>query len=281
MSENGLRLAAGLSPEREAILGLLGERPFASVGDLAKRRELWGCSRASIDHHLQGLFDRDYVDRAEIAWTQKAKRRHFLVSKGNTAVKSISGKPTEWAETEPALRRLLNQGWLIEMSYDIAPRLFSSGAVCTPWRRSFPLVRWRWLSRGPVSAVAEYDMTHPGNALTERLIVPFVGYGLRANPNPLPKNTAQWLSETMPGLIGQTGRQIWFCGVVILAPDRLVGMRARRDLDTTTPRAIVTTDHPYGGTVIEAMEPDLHMIHAEPVAKRRCVSASPNGSKDI
>ena len=241
--------------------------PFVSVADLAKRRELLGWSRASIDHHLQGLFDRDYVDRVEMGWTQKAKRRYFLISKGNTTVERISGKPTEWAETELALRRLSNQGQLLEMSYDIAPGLFSSGAICTEWRRSFPLVRWRWLSRGPVSAVAEYDMTPPGHALTGRLIVPYAWYGFRPKPNPLPKNITQWLSEIMPGLIDQTSWQVWFGGGVILAPDRLSGMRARTDLDTITPRAIVTTDHPYGGTVIEAMEPELHRVHVEPVAK--------------
>ena len=190
MSENRLRLAADLSPEQKTILGLLREVPFISVADLAKRRELLGWSRASIDNHLQGLFDRDYVDRVEMGWTQKAKRRHFLVSKGNAAATGISGKPTEWAETELALRRLSNQGQLLEMSYDTAPGLFSSGAVCTPWRRSFPLVRWRWVSRGPVSAVGEYDMTPPGHALTARLNVPFAWYGFRPKPNPLPKNTA-------------------------------------------------------------------------------------------
>ena len=110
-------------------------------------------------------------------------------------------------------------------------------------------------------------MTPLGHALTGRLIVPYAWYGFRPKPNPLPKNITQWLSEIMPGLIDQTSWQAWFGGVVIVAPDRLSGMRARRDLDPTTPRAIVTTDHPYGGTVIEAMEPDLHMIHAEPVAK--------------
>ena len=267
MGENGFRLAADLSPEQKAILVILRELPLASVADLARRRELRGKSRASIDHHLQGLFHRDYVDLAEIGWSPRAKRRHHFLLKGNTAATSISGKPTEWAETERALRRLSDQGPLVEMSYDIAPRLFCSGAVCTPWRRSFPLVRWRWLSRGPVSAVAEYDMAHPGYALTARLIVPYVWYGFRPKPNPLPKNTAQWLSETMPGLFDQTGRQVWFCGGVILAGDRLAGMRARRDLDPTTPRAIVTTDHPYGGTVIEAMEPALHAINVGHVAK--------------
>ena len=231
MSENRLRLAADLSPQQKTILGLLRELPFVSVADLAKRRELLGWSRASIDHHLQGLFDRDYVDRVEMGWTQKAKRRYYLISKGNTAVERISGKPTEWAETELALRRLSNQGQLLEMSYDIAPGLFSSGAICTEWRRSFPLVRWRWLSRGPVSAVGEYDLTPAGHALTARLLVPFVWYGRRPKPNPLPKNGAQWLDAIVAGLIDQTSWQAWFGGVVILAPDRLSGMRARRDLD--------------------------------------------------
>ena len=261
MSENRLRLAADLSPQQKTILGLLRELPFVSVAVLAKRRELLGWSRASIDNYLQGLFDRDYVDRVEAGWTQKAKRRYFLISKGNTAVERISGKPTEWAETELALRRLSNQGQLLEMSYDIAPGLFSAGAVCPQWRRSFPLVRWRWVSRGPVSAVAQYDMTHPGNTLAARLLVPFVWYGRRPKPNPLPMNAAQWLDASMAGLDDQTGRHLWFGGVVILAPDRLAGMRARRDLDPTTPRAIVTTAHRYGGTVIEAMEPELYGIH--------------------
>ena len=94
MSENRLRLATDLSPEQKTILGLLREVPFASVADLAKRRELWGWSRASIDNQLQGLFDRDYVDRVEMGWSQKSKRRHYLISKGNTAVEKISGKPT-------------------------------------------------------------------------------------------------------------------------------------------------------------------------------------------
>ena len=116
MSENRLRLAADLSPEQKTILGLLRELPFVSVADLAKRRELCGWSRASIYNHLQGLFHRDYVDRVEMGWTQKAKRRYFLISKGNTAVERISGKPTEWAETELALRRLSNQRQLLEMS---------------------------------------------------------------------------------------------------------------------------------------------------------------------
>ena len=267
MSENRLRLAADLSPELKTILGLLRELPFVSVADLAKRRELLGWSRASIDNHLQGLFDRDYVDRVEMGWTQKAKRRYYLISKGNTAVERISGKPTEWAETELALWRLSNQGQLLEMSYDIAPGLFSSGAVCTPWRRSFPLVRWRWVSRGPVSALGEYDMTPPGHAPTARLMVPYAWYGFRPKPNPLPKNTAQWLSEIMPGLIDQPSWQAWFGGVVIVAPDRLSGMRARRDLDPTTPRAIVTTGHRYGGTVIETMEPELHRVHIGHVDK--------------
>ena len=97
--------------------------------------------------------------------------------------------------------------------------------------------------------------------------MPYAWYGFRPKPNPLPKNITQWLSEIMPGLIDQTSWQVWFGGGVILAPDRLSGMRARTDLDTITPRAIVTTDHPYGGTVIEAMEPELHRVHVEPVAK--------------
>ena len=231
MSENRLRLAADLSGEQMAILDLLREQPFSSVADLVKRHEFQGKSRAGIHRHLQGLFTRDYVDRIEMGWTQKAKHRYFLISKGNTAVERISGKPTEWAETELALRRLSTQGQLLEMSYDIAPGLFSSGAVCTSWRCSFPLVRWRWVSRGPVSAVAQYGVTHSGNALTARLLVPFVWYGRRPKPNPLPKNGAQWLDAIVAGLDDQTGSHILFGGVVILAPDRLAGMRARRDLD--------------------------------------------------
>ena len=260
MSENRLRLAADLSSEQMAILDLLREQPFSSVADLVKRHEFQGKSRAGIHRHLQGLFTRDYVDRIEMGWTQKAKHRYFLISKGNTAVERISGKPTEWAETELALRRLSTQGQLLEMSYDIAPGLFSSGAVCTSWRCSFPLVRWRWVSRGPVSAVAQYGVTHSGNALTARLLVPFVWYGRRPKPNPLPKNGAQWLDASMAGLDDQTGSHILFGGVVILAPDRLAGMRARRDLDPSTPRAIVTADQRYGGPVIEAMMPESRKI---------------------
>ena len=266
MSGNRFQPAADLSPEQKAILMVPREEPLASVANLAGLHELSGMSRASIDHHLQGPFHRDYVDRAQRGWTQKVNRRYHLLSKGNTASMAISGKPTEWAETEPALRRLLCQGQMVEMSYDVAPRFFSTGAVSKAWRRSFPLVRWRWYSRGPVSAVAEYHMGHPGNVLTARLIVPYVWYGLHPKPNPLPKNITQWLSAIMASLDDQTGRQVQFGGV-ILAADRLAGMRARRDLDPTTPRAIVTTDHPYGGTVIEAMEPMLQTINVEPVDK--------------
>ena len=60
--------------------------------------------------------------------------------------------------------------------------------------------------------------------------MPYAWYGFRPKPNPLPKNVTQWFSEIMPGLIDQTSWQAWFGGVVIVAPDRLSGMRARRDL---------------------------------------------------
>ena len=243
----------GFAPEQE-ILSLLREMPFASVSDLAARHELEGISRATVNHHLQWLYLRDYVGLIVRGWSQRAKRRYYLHSKGIDAVMAIANEPLEWGMTETALRRLLRQGQLLEMMYDTAPRLFSSNAVSEAWRLNFPLVRLQWVSRGPIAALAEYQYDPCGDELVPRLMVPYVWYGNRPKPNPLPRDLTEWFSEITANPGAPTGTKIYFCGIVILAADRLSGMRSRKDLEPSRPRALVTSGNACGGSLIEAME---------------------------
>ena len=246
--------ATGLSARMMIVLSLLRQMPFASVSNLAARHELRGSSRTAINNDLEWLHAGDYVGRVKRGWSQKAKRRYYLTTKGIDAEMNISGEPLEWGITETALKRLLRQGQLVETLYDAAPRLFSSNAVDEPWRRGYPLVRLGWLSRGPVAAVAEYQLNFIGDAGVRRLMVPFVWYGIRPKPNSLPRESNQWLDGVATS---QEGGSFWQCGVVVLAADRLSGLRARRDLAPDIARAIITVDDAGRLSTVETMYPSI------------------------
>ena len=257
MDERRYGSATGFPTRVKSILTLLLQMPLASVSNLLERHELQGASRPLINEALQWLYAGDYVGRVERGWTQKAKRRYFLQSKGITAAMKISGTPLAWGVTENALKRLLRQGQLVEMLYDAGPCFFGSIAVCEAWRCEFPLVRLQWLSRGPVAAVAEYQLNLLGYASVRWLIIPYVWYGTRPKPNPQPRELHQWLDGVA------TSREEWrdgsarLCGVVILAADRLSGMRARRELPSAIPRSIVTAEAADRLSVIETMYPTI------------------------
>ncbi len=147
------------------------------------------------------------------------------------------------------------QGPMIELAYDVAPRLFSSNAVVENWRNGFPLERFRWLSRGPLSALAEYEPDLPGDDSGARLLVTFMWYGLRPKRNLFSADSAQFLSGIRTYDAHDSNMPARPCGVVILATDRLAGLRARRDLPPGIPKAIVTIKDRFGGALIESMDP--------------------------
>ena len=179
------RTVKPITARMDMILRLLSEMPLASVSELGARSELAGISRPSVDAHLALLCQRDYVGSFSRGWCQRNKQRFFLHEKSVARVTVDDGIPMEWSNTEAALRRLLQQGHMIELAYDVAARLFSSNAVVENWRNGFPLSRFRWVSRGPVSAVAEYEPNLLGDDWGARLPVPYIWYGIRPKRNPL------------------------------------------------------------------------------------------------
>lgn len=249
--------ATSLTERMLTILLLLVQMPFASVSNLAARHELRGSSRTAVNDDLQWLYKGDYVGRVERGWSQKARRRYYSTTKGIDAAMDISGEPLEWGVTETALKRLLRQGQLVEMLYDTAPRLFGSNAVDEPWRHAYPLVRLRWLSRGPVAAVAEYQLNFIGDPKVRRLVVSYTWYGLRPKPNPLPRESDRWLDGAFTSRETRTNGSFWHCGVVVLAADRLSGLRARRDLPPDIARAIITVDGSGRLSTVETMYPSI------------------------
>ena len=249
------RTVKPISEATATILRLLSQMPFASVAELAARRELSGMSRASVDARLDLLCKRDYVGCVVRGWRQRKKARFFLYGKGVNGARAGDGVPQNWSDTEQALRRLLRQGPMIELAYDVAPRLFGSNAVVDNWREGYPLSRFWWLSQGPVSAVAEYDPGLPGKDSGERLLVPYIWYGIRPKRNRLPVEPAHFLSGVRTDPTDYAEPPAQPCGVVILAADRLAGLRARLDLPPGIPRAIVTAKDRHGGSLIESMDP--------------------------
>ena len=162
----------------------------------------------------------------------------------------------EWSNSQIALRRLIRQGPLIELAYHVAPRLFDSNAVVGAWRNGFGLTRLRWCSRGPLSALAEYETDLPGDDLEAfRLLVPVLWYGLHPQRNPFPAESVQLLSGISTEGADGPRSPAKPCGVMILAGDRLAGLRARLDLPPGIPRAIVTVKNRFGGDLIEPMVP--------------------------
>ena len=249
------RTVKPITARMDMILRLLSEMPLASVSELGARSELAEISRPSVDAHLALLCQRDYVGSFSRGWCQRNKQRFFLHEKSVARVTVDDGIPTEWSDTEVALRRLLQQGPMVELAFDVAPRLFSSNAVAENWRNGFALERFRWLSRGPLSALAEYEPDLPGDDSGARLLVPFIWYGLRPKRNPFPANSAQFLSGIRTYDAHDSNMPARPCGVVILAADRLAGLRARRDLPPGIPKAIVTIKDRFGGALIESMDP--------------------------
>ena len=249
------RAVKPITAPMKLILRLLSEMPLASVSELGARSELAGISRPSVEAHLVLLCQRDYVGSFSRGWCQRNKQRFFLHEKGVARVTVDDGIPSEWSDTEVALLSLLRQGPMVELAYDVAPRLSSSNAVVENWRNGFPLSRFRWVSRGPVSAVAEYEPNLLGDDFGARLLAPHIWYGIRPKPNPLPADSAQFLSGIAMDKIDDTGPLTRPCGVVILAADRLAGLRARRDLPPGIPRSIITIKDRFGGSLIESMDP--------------------------
>ena len=246
-----------MTDRMKSVLSLLWQMSLASVSNLASRLELRGTSRTATINDLEWLYAGDYVGRIERGWRQKAKLRYFLTSKGIAAAMAASGESLEWGVTEAALKRLLRQGQLVEMLYDTAPVLFGSNAVCEDRRRQYPLVKLEWLSQGPVAAMAEYQLNFRADAPFRRLTVPFVWYGIRPKPNLLPRELNQWPDGVATSCGQRKGEPARLSGVVILAADRLSGMRARRDLAPDIPRAIVTVDDANRWSVIETMQPSI------------------------
>lgn len=238
------------------ILQLLSEMPLACVTELASRGELNGVSRASVHAHLNWFCQRDYAGHAIRGWHHRKTRRYFLHSKGAASAIAGDAQPPEWSNGKTALRRLLRQGPLVELAYHVAPHLFDSNAVVEAWRRAFPLSRFRWLSRGPVSAVAEYEPDHFVGDSNAKLVVAYIWYGIRPKRNPFHDDSARLMNSVKTESADDLGSPPRPCGVVILAADRLAGLRARRDLPSGVPRAIVTFKDRFGDSLIESMEPE-------------------------
>ena len=162
----------------------------------------------------------------------------------------------EWSNSQIALRRLIRQGPLIELAYHVAPRLFDSNAVVGAWRNGFGLTRLRWCSRGPLSALAEYETGLPGDDLEAfRLLVPVLWYGLHPRRNPFHENVVQLLSGISTEGADGPRAPVTPCRIIILARDRLAGLRARLDLPPGIPRAIGTVKNRFGGDLIVPMVP--------------------------
>ena len=158
------RTVKPITARMDMILRLLSEMPLASVSELGARSELAGISRPSVDAHLALLCQRDYVGSFSRGWCQRNKQRFFLHEKSVARVTVDDGIPTEWSDTEVAPQAAAT-GAHGRVGLRCRSTLFSSNAVVENWRNGFPLSRFRWVSRGPVSAVAEYEPNLLGGRL--------------------------------------------------------------------------------------------------------------------
>ncbi len=225
-----------------AVLRHLWFMPWASAGDIAR---VCDSKEPAVANVLRRCVANGLLFTVQMGRVRRAVQRYGFSFAGVSEFEERPEFPRHWWHSEKGLEALAKRLQILEVVYEVMPRLWQSNLVADSLIRS-PLERglvrivdyrksrltglW-WLRHGPFDAVALYESEGwPG----VKLFLPVAWRGSFHGGAEL----SSWLREMDRVLEAHPGwgtlelrDDTWRPGMVLVCPDRLVGVKVGRELD--------------------------------------------------
>ena len=231
-----------LSVDTLAVFRHLWFMPWASAGDIAR---VSGFKEPAVANVLRRGVANGLLFTVQMGRVRRAVQRYGFTFAGVSEFEERPGFPRQWWHSEKGLAALAKRLHILEVVYEVMPRLWQSNLVADSliqslvepgqvqgidYRKSRLTGLW-WLQHGPLDAVALYESEGwPG----VKLFLPVAWRGSFHRGAEL----RSWLREMDRVLEAHPGwgtpelrDDTWRPGMVLVCRDRLVGVKVGRELD--------------------------------------------------